>query len=172
MSSFPKFSNTLLAVCALLTFPVFSATAQHNHASEQLASEDSTIMVMDGYARATFAMAKTGAVYFMLHNQSDADMTLTSVDVDTAIADEAQIHTTEMQGDMMKMREMKEGVTIPANDMVSFESGGYHVMLLGLKKGLEEGSEVSLTLTFDKQTTVHVVLPVKKDENQGHHHHH
>ena len=172
MSLSPTFFNTLFTVCAFFTFPIFSATAQHNHASDQLASEDSNIMVMNGYARATFAMAKTGAVYFMLHNQNDVDVSLTSVEVDAAIADEAQIHTTEMQGDMMRMREMKEGVTIPANGMVSFESGGYHVMLLGLKKGLEEGSEVGLTLTFDEQTTMHVVLPVKKDENQGHHHHH
>jgi hypothetical protein len=77
-----------------------------------------------------------------------------------------------MQDDVMKMREMTEGVNVDGNAMVSFKPGGYHIMLLGLSKGLEEGSDVALTLTFDEQRELQVTLPVKKDENAGHHHHH
>ncbi len=129
-------------------------------------------MVMDGYARATFALAKTGAVYFTLHNHGDSDKTLTSVSVSGDVANEAQIHTTVMEEDVMKMRELTDGVKIEAGEMVSFESGGRHVMLMGLTKGLEEGTEIALTLTFADKSELQVTVPVKKEADKGHHHHH
>lgn len=140
---------------------------QHKHASKQ-----TDVMVMNGYARATFALAKTGAVYFTLHNQSKHDKTLISVSVPQDIASEAQIHTTVMQEDVMKMRELTEGVKVEAGEMVAFEPGGRHIMLMGLTKGLEEGSEVVLTLTFSDASELKVSLPVKKEAGEGHHHHH
>ena len=140
---------------------------QHKHASKQ-----SEVMVMNGYARATFALAKTGAVYFTLHNHSDSDKTLRSVSVSSDVASEAQIHTTVMEEDVMKMRELTDGVIIKAGEMVSFESGGRHIMLMGLTKGLEEGSEVALTLTFSDASELPVLLPVKKEAGESHHHHH
>ena len=61
---------------------------------------------------------------------------------------------------------------IKAGEMVSFESGGRHIMLMGLTKGLEEGSEVALTLTFSDGSELPVLLPVKKEAGESHHHHH
>ena len=153
---------------------------QHQHEQHQQHKHNAhdnhqTIMVMDGYARATFALAKTGAVYFTLHNSSTSPVTLTGVDVDSSVADDAQIHTTVMQDEMMQMREVSEGVVVKPNEKVMFKSGGYHVMLLGLSKGLEEGSEVPLTLHFKEGETMEIeleiVLPVKKDGEANHHHH-
>ena len=151
---------------------------QHQHEQHKHEAHDNhqTIMVMDGYARATFALAKTGAVYFTLHNSSTSPVTLSGVDVDNSVADEAQIHTTVMQDEMMQMREVSEGVVITPNEKVLFKPGGYHVMLLGLSKGLEEGSEVPLTLHFKEgeamEIELEVVLPVKKEGEANHHHHH
>jgi copper(I)-binding protein len=177
MSNPPSFFKTFSYLLTFLFSASLSASFAHQHDNHKhhdamSDSEELGIMVMGGYARATFSMAKTGAVYFTLHNQNASEVTLTAVDVDASIASDAQIHTTEMQGDVMKMREMTEGVTVAPDSMVDFKPGGYHIMLLGLTKGLTEGSDIALTLTFDKQRKMHVVLPVKKDENVGHHHHH
>ena len=73
---------------------------------------------------------------------------------------------------MMKMRELTEGVKIKPGEMVAFKSGGNHIMLLGLTKGLAEGSNIPITLSFDNGSELKLVLPVKKDEAKGHHHHH
>ena len=178
MSKYSPLIKSLFLVPSIFVSALMSVAFAHQHQNDEHAKSAESnqsqtgIMVMDGYARATFAMAKTGAVYFTLHNQNNEPVTLTAVSVDSAVASDAQIHTTEMQDDVMKMREMTEGVNVDGNDMVSFKPGGYHIMLLGLSKGLEEGSNVALTLTFDKQRELHVTLPVKKDENAGHHHHH
>ena len=130
------------------------------------------IHVKDGYARATFPMAESAALYFTLHNKSDTSVTLTHVSVDQKIAQDAQIHTTEMKNDMMRMHEMKEGIKVPPQESVSFEPGGYHVMLLGLKQGLSEGNSVPLSLYFENGEVLNITLPVQKNGENVHHHHH
>ncbi|MBR9786143.1 MAG: copper chaperone PCu(A)C [Gammaproteobacteria bacterium] len=180
MSFFFKSLKPLFIVTGLLSLSLsalFSAHAnehenKHQNDKQHAHNEHADVMVMNGYARATFALAKTGAVYFTLHNQSDSDKTLVSVSVAKEVADEAQIHTTVMEGDMMKMRELTEGVKIKPGEMVAFKSGGNHIMLLGLTKGLAEGSNIPITLSFDNGSELKLVLPVKKDEAKGHHHHH
>ena len=62
------------------------------------------ISISDGYARATFPMAQSAALYFTLHNQSETPTKITGVAVSSDIASDAQIHTTEMNDDMMRMR--------------------------------------------------------------------
>jgi copper(I)-binding protein len=143
---------------------------EHKNSHEHMTDTQSPVVLKEGYARATFPMAKTAAAYFTLHNHGKEDLQLTSVTVDSNVADEAQIHTTKMEGDVMRMRHLTDGVTIGANDHVTFTSGGYHVMLLGLKRGLSEGGEVQLTLHFDGQEPLHTVLPIKTD-NEGLHKH-
>jgi hypothetical protein len=43
-----------------------------------------------------------------------------------------------------------EGIDIPANDTVVLESGGYHIMLMGLTQELTEGQMVPGVLIFEK----------------------
>ena len=145
---------------------------EHHKKHGHMTDSQSPVVLKDGYARATFPMAKTAAVYFTLHNHGEDDLQLSGVTVDAKVADEAQIHTTKMEGDVMRMRHLTDGVTIGAHEHVTFTSGGYHVMLLGLKNGLSEGGEVQLTLHFDGQETLHTVLPVKADTQAVHKHGH
>jgi copper(I)-binding protein len=143
---------------------------QHHKKHGHMTDSQSPVVLNDGYARATFPMAKTAAAYFTLHNHGENDLQLSGVTVDAKVADEAQIHTTKMEGDVMRMRHLIDGVTIGVHEHVTFTSGGYHVMFLGLKNGLSEGEEVQLTLHFDGQEPLHTVLPVKAD-NEGMHKH-
>ncbi len=120
------------------------------------------IKISDAYARATFSMATTGAVYLTLVNHADEVRKLTSVSVNKALADEAQIHTTQMVGEMVNMREVKEGVVLPPHQTVKLTPGGHHVMLLGLKQPLKEGEKMLLQLNFDDGSTKHVDVDVRK----------
>lgn len=121
---------------------------------------ESTIQVDDARARATFLFAKTGAVYLTLMNNSKVAHSLLSVSVHDSIADEAQIHTTIMSGDMMQMREMSSGISIGPKDKVIFQPGGMHIMLLGLKKPLQAGKSLVLTLHFADEQALSVVVPI------------
>ena len=138
-----------------------------------LAYAHADVVISDPYARATFPMAQSGAVYLTIENTGESDRTLNAVSVATDIANEAQIHTTDMHGDMMQMRQVTEGISLAPGEKVSFEPGSFHIMLMGLKKGLSEGDSVALTLTMANGETIAVNAAVKAiDKASNHHHHH
>ncbi|WP_414829586.1 copper chaperone PCu(A)C [Alteromonas sp. H39] len=138
-----------------------------------LAYAQADLVISDPFARATFPMAQSGAVYLTIENNGETTRTLSAVSVVDEIADEAQIHTTEMRGEMMQMRQVTEGVPIAAGQSVSFEPGSYHIMLMGLRHGLSEGDSVALTLKMANGETIAVNAAVKPiDKESNHHHHH
>jgi hypothetical protein len=56
-----------------------------------------------------------------------------------------ELHQTQLQGGMSRMRPGK--LEVPAGGSVSFEPGGWHLMLFGMTRGLAAGDTVPLTLT-------------------------
>ncbi|GGF79827.1 copper chaperone PCu(A)C [Alteromonas lipolytica] len=136
------------------------------------AAMDHGVMVHNASARATFAMATTAAVYLTIMNHGEHSLTLTGVQVDGSVASEAQIHTTIMDGDMMKMRQVTEGLEIASGDMIEFKPGGYHVMLMGLVNPLKSGNTFNLTLDFagDISKTIEVTVGTQGKPSEHHHH--
>lgn len=128
--------------------------------------------VENAHAKASFPMAQTGAVYFTLRNTSETPRTLIGVSVDETVAADAQLHTTELKNDMMRMREVTEGMTVAAGGTESLKPGGYHVMLLGLKQALTEGESFPLTLTFNNGDTLSIVVLVRSMDSDEQQHQH
>ena len=101
---------------------------------------------------------------------SGAFMRLTSknatrlVGVSTPVAGVAELHEMKMQGDVMKMNEVPGGLELPAGKTVELKSGGYHVMLMDLKKTLTKDSVVPMTLLFKDakgvESRMNINLPV------------
>lgn len=119
------------------------------------------VTVENSWARATFALAKTGAVYLNIENQSRNDIKLLSVSVDSSVASEAQLHETLMQDEMMLMREAEDGFEIPAGSSLEFLPGGKHIMLLGLEKPLSTGEKFVLYLIFENNKVMRIPIEVK-----------
>jgi periplasmic copper chaperone A len=119
----------------------------------------SKIDVERPWARATPAGASTGAVYMTLANKSDAADRLTAASSD--VAGKVQIHEMAVVNGIMQMQELANGLPIPAGGSVTLKPGGYHVMLVGLKKRLIAGETLPLTLTFAKAGTVSVTVPIR-----------
>jgi len=80
------------------------------------------------------------------------------------IAQNTEVHEMAMQGQMMRMREVA-AVPLPRGQAVALAPGGYHVMLIGLKRPLGAGDQVTLTLTFEdavgKRSEQTVQAPVR-----------
>lgn len=110
---------------------------------------------------------ETTAVYMILHNHTNVDDAL--IGVSTDVAEEAELHLSEVQNDVMSMTP-QERIEIPAGDEVVLEFGGYHIMLIGLKQDLQGGDEITLTLHFENYPDVTVTAPVK-DSAEEHHGH-
>ena len=97
-------------------------------------------------------------------------MTLTHKDgarlvrASSAVAAVTEIHQMKMEGDVMKMREMAQGLNLPAGRPVELAPGGNHLMLMDLKGALAKDTLVPVTLWFKDangvETKLELNLPV------------
>lgn len=111
------------------------------------------------FTRATLPNAPVAGGFLTIENTGTEPDRLVSATSD--IAGETQIHEMAMQGDVMKMRQLADGLEIPAGETVVLAPGGFHIMFMGLKQALVEGETITVTLTFEKAGTVDVVLPIE-----------
>lgn len=114
---------------------------------------------IDGaYARASIPNVSNSAAFFVIKNNSDKDIAITSANSD--IAEKNELHTHIKENQMMKMIKI-EKLVVPAKSSLELKSGGDHVMLIGLKKELKVGDEISLELSFSDGDKKSIKVPVK-----------
>ena len=61
-----------------------------------------------------------------------------------------------MTDGVMQMRQVTDGLPMPAKSSVVLEPNSYHLMFLDLKRQLQEGEQFSGALTFEKAGTIDV----------------
>jgi protein SCO1/2 len=83
-------------------------------------------------------------VYFEVINAGTADTLLA---IECPAAEHAEMHATARADGIMKMRPVAS-VDIPAGGRLSFQPGGLHAMLIGIKQPLTEGGRLPVTLVF------------------------
>lgn len=109
------------------------------------------------WSRALPAVAPNGAAYFEVENGGEEAVHIVSAS--SPIAERAEIHTHEMDGEVMKMRHVTS-VRVPPGSTVPFEPGGLHVMLIGLKQPLVDGGSFPLTLELDGARAIEVTVEI------------
>ncbi len=114
------------------------------------------------YAHATVGNAPVAGGYLTIANGGDEDDTLVAVAVAPELAGMVQLHEMVMDGEVMRMGEVEGGIAIPAGETVTLEPGGLHVMFMRLPAGLEAGTEIPATLTFERAGDVDVVFAVEE----------
>ncbi|MFT6557800.1 copper chaperone PCu(A)C [Sneathiella sp.] len=127
---------------------------------------DGMMMAKDGWARSRTASAKVAGAFVTLHNMSKEDDRL--IGATSKIAKRTEIHTTKMTDGVMKMIQVKEGITVKAGETVQMKPGSYHIMFMGLTEVLAEGKEIPVTLKFEKAGDVDILVSVKKAGSMGH----
>jgi periplasmic copper chaperone A len=111
------------------------------------------------FARATLPNAPVAGGFMTIVNTGSEDDRL--VAAHSEVARETQIHEMAMEGDVMKMRQLADGLQIPAGETVVLEPGGAHIMFMGLEAAFVEGETVPVTLQFEKAGEVVVDLHVR-----------
>jgi len=155
----------LAAVAALSLAPLGAASPAFAHAGvvhngcdtgQGFAAGD--IAVTGAFTRATLPGARTAGGFMTIVNAGpEADRLLGA---STKTAKRTEIHEMKMEGDMMKMRALPEGVEIPAGGTVELAPGGFHVMMMGLVQPLVENACVEVILTFEKAGELPVMFNV------------
>jgi hypothetical protein len=116
------------------------------------------IEVDEAWARPA-AQAENGAIYFVVRNNGREADELTGVSSD--VADAVEMHESKMEGDVMQMHQL-EAVPLEGDAEITFEPGGLHIMLVGLKRDLKVGDEIEVALHFKNFEDIHVTVPVKE----------
>ena len=92
--------------------------------------------------------APPGAAAIAVYAQVVVHQDDTLLRVSSSRASVAQIHSTVEEGGMMRMRQL-EKLDMKRGEVVSFQPGGMHLMLMGLKQPLVEGKTFEIELLFE-----------------------
>lgn len=103
------------------------------------------------------------AAFFDIKNTGDKAIKLREVSMPNGIA---EIHNTVEENGVSKMRQV-ESVEIPAGQTINFKPRALHIMLTNLKKPLNEGEKVKLSLHFDNDETMNLTIPVSAKVVEG-----
>jgi copper(I)-binding protein len=114
------------------------------------------VQVKDAWARpALQGQTATGA--FMSLMSSDGARL---VGASSSVAGVVEIHEMVMEGSVMKMRAVS-GVDLPPGRSVELKPGGYHVMLMDLKRPLKAGDRVTVELRIETREKRLVSQPIE-----------
>lgn len=127
-----------------------------------MAPASAQVSVTAPWVRATVPAQKSTGAFMYLQSARPARL----VGVSSPVAGAVELHFSEMDGHTMKMRQI-DGIDLPAGRGVNLASGGYHIMLIGLKRQLKDGDAVPMTLLVEhkdrqrKRESITLRVPVK-----------
>lgn len=167
-------TSSLLAALGLTAALALAACGDDDGDDADDTATGPAIEVVDAWARTSPIEATAGAAYMTILNRGDIDDALVAVSVDESVAGRAELHETRAAGaddgmddasggmgddtetsgaaptaPMMEMVRV-DRIPVPAGGSTTLEPGGLHVMLLEMPAPLEEGTELELTLTFER----------------------
>ena len=119
-----------------------------------------TVAVHAPWVRGTVAGQKATGAYMELTSRVPARL----VSASSPVAGAVEIHNMTMEKGVMKMFPV-DGIDLPAGKPVKLAPGGYHAMMLDLRRQLKAGERVPFKLTFEladkRRETIDVDVEVR-----------
>ena len=110
------------------------------------------LVIHHPWSRQSPMSASVAAGFLTITNNGQQDDRLVKASSD--ISPVVQIHDMTMEGDVMKMVELPDGLVIPAGATVKLKPKSLHIMFMDVKQQPGEGTSFTGTLTFEKAGTV------------------
>ena len=117
------------------------------------------ISIESPYVRAIPPGQPISAAFMVLKNNTDTEVALVKATSD--IAETAELHEHVEESGMMKMRQVPK-ISIAAKAKTDLKPGGYHIMLINLKKVIKPGDIIAINLEFDNGAKQVIKAEVKK----------
>lgn len=137
--------KTLVAAIAAALFVALPAAAQ--------------VTATDAWIRGTVAQQMATGAFMQLNSAKDARI----VEASSPVAGVVEIHEMTLENNVMRMRAVP-ALDLPAGRTVELKPGGYHVMLMDLRRQLKEGETVPVKLTIEtagKREALEVMATVR-----------
>jgi copper(I)-binding protein len=115
-----------------------------------------SVQIENAYTRATVPGQQVAGGFMKIENKGAADQLISA---SSPVSGEVQLHEMAMDGNVMKMRQVKD-IAVPAGGAVELKPGGLHLMFMNIKAPLTAGETVPVKLKFAKAGEVEVKMPV------------
>lgn len=116
------------------------------------------VSVSDAWVRATVTgQSATGAFMTLTAGENAA-----LVGASSSVAGVVEVHEMSMDNGVMKMRAVPR-LDLPAGKGVALKPGGYHIMLMDLKRPLNNGESLPLVLKLEGKDKKITTLEVKAE---------
>ncbi len=145
----------LAILAAVLLWPL--ATQAHEYRAGHM-------LIDHPWSRPTPPGLLNAVAYFTLENRGRSEDAL--IAASSPVAQRIEFHQTSITDGIARMRQLTQ-VVVAAGRTVKIEPGGIHLMLVGLNRALEAGTEVPLTLRFRDAGTVEVRLRIESRDVAG-----
>jgi copper(I)-binding protein len=142
--------SNVLAAMYLVVGMTFSGFSQAQSASV------GSIKIENAYTRSTVPGQQVAGGFMKIENKGGVDQLISA---SSPVAGEVQLHEMAMEGNVMKMRQVKD-IAVPAGGAVELKPGGLHLMFMNIKAPLTAGETVPVKLKFAKAGEVEVKMPV------------
>jgi periplasmic copper chaperone A len=146
-----------------LMFSFFSSSLAA-HAGHTHDADVAELKVTNAQVREFLPASASSVGYLTIVNHSSTAATLTKATLDGL--GRVEIHQHAHVNGMMKMQQV-ESVTIKAHESVTFQPGGYHLMVFEPQEPLKLGQERKLTLYFNDGNRVFTNAQVVSLEAQA-----
>lgn len=167
--------TTLVAAAAAFFLAATPAAFAGNPAALDLVGTHNTdtiivgeLHMFDRRAIETPPIARNAGGFLSIYNySSDANRLISA---SSPVAERVELHTMTMENDVMRMRELEDGIELPGDAQVDLQPGGLHVMFINLTGPFVVGDEVPVTLVFEGGEEQDITLPVRArsmDMNHG-----
>lgn len=131
-------------------------------------------LVIEGpWARATPGGAKVGAGYLKITNTGATADRL--VGGSLVVAGAVEVHEMRMDGGVMQMRRLAQGIEIKPGESIELKPGGNHLMFMELKSAFVAGGTLAGTLEFQQGGKINVefsIAPIGAGQGPSGHTHH
>ena len=121
--------------------------------------EKGEIQVRHPWSRATPPGAQVAVGYMEIRNHGAQPDRL--VAVSTPVAKRVEMHVTQREGEVMRMRQVKH-FEIPARERVALRPGGSHLMLVDITQPLKKGERFTMRLHFERAGELDIELEVQE----------
>lgn len=115
------------------------------------------VVVSDAWIRETPPGAAVAGGYFTIRSAADDRL----LAVESEAAGSVEMHEMRHDGGMMRMRELADGIPLPAGATVSLAPGGHHLMFIGPVEPVRAGQTVEATLLFEHAAAQTVTFEVR-----------
>ena len=117
------------------------------------------LKISKAFLREPPTASKITSAYMTITNNSTQDDFL--IGVRSSLAYPIQLHTTHIDANNIAKMSKKSRISILAGEAVNLQSGGDHLMLMGLQSELQIGQVYPLTLIFAKAGEMEIYFEVR-----------